>query len=34
MVNILYISILYLTNRPKATLHLLPALALYTLYNR
>lgn len=34
MVNILYTSTLYLTNRPKATLHLLPALALYTLYNR
>lgn len=30
MVNIPYISILYLTNRPKETLHLLPALALYT----
>lgn len=34
MVNIPYIFILYLTNRPKATLQLLPALALYTLYNR
>ena len=30
MINILYTSTLYLTNRPKATLHLLPALALYT----
>lgn len=34
MINIHYTSTLYLTNRPKATLHLLPALALYTLYNR
>lgn len=33
MINILYTSTLYLTNRPKATLQLLPALALYTLYD-
>ena len=34
MINILYIFLLNLTNRPKARLQLLPALALYTLYNR